>query len=316
MAEVFDDVDRMLDKGVTAIPETANSRTGQAESGDFNSTSLSRRDGGLAPQSPDAFFEGNPADALPNAEPDDAKSAPRMGMVLWRISLAIATSVALGVGLAVLMAQRNQTGLSTQAASSDSSFQSNSEHAEFLTYMDKSIQAIDRRAEANQQATGGTGGDEGNTPSSLDAIATAPNSSGIPAPPLPYIPVLPPPQVSGAVPTLPSPPFSGLAAPPAAPVQPPAAPSPSPPSAPAAANPPADPAPVQNIAGETPHVLVGLLELGDRSAAIFEYAGIGHRVEIGEQIGSSGWSLVSVSDQEAIIRRNGDVRSIFIGQTF
>lgn len=64
------------------------------------------------------------------------------------------------------------------------------------------------------------------------------------------------------------------------------------------------------------HTLVGVLELGDRSAALFEISGVPQRVYIGERIGSSGWSLVSVSDGEAVIRRNGEVRSIYIGQRF
>jgi hypothetical protein len=64
------------------------------------------------------------------------------------------------------------------------------------------------------------------------------------------------------------------------------------------------------------HTLVGVLELGDRSAALFEINGVPQRVYIGERIGSSGWSLVSVSDGEVVVRRNGEVRSIYIGQRF
>ena len=64
------------------------------------------------------------------------------------------------------------------------------------------------------------------------------------------------------------------------------------------------------------HTLVGILELGDRSAALFEIDGTPQRVSVGERIGSSGWNLVSISNQEAVIRRNGDVRSIYIGQRF
>jgi Tfp pilus assembly protein PilP len=60
---------------------------------------------------------------------------------------------------------------------------------------------------------------------------------------------------------------------------------------------------------------VGILELGDRSVALFEVDGVPRRVNIGETIGSSGWSLVEVKDGEAIIRRNGEVRSIYTGQS-
>lgn len=64
------------------------------------------------------------------------------------------------------------------------------------------------------------------------------------------------------------------------------------------------------------HVLVGILELGQRSAALFEINGVAQRVHLGEQIGNSGWTLVSVANQEAVIRRNGEVRSVYIGQQF
>jgi hypothetical protein len=75
--------------------------------------------------------------------------------------------------------------------------------------------------------------------------------------------------------------------------------------------------PTNNTAPANPaHALVGILELGDRSAALFEINGVSQRVYIGERVGSSGWSLVSVSNEEAVIRRNGEVRSIFIGQKF
>ena len=64
------------------------------------------------------------------------------------------------------------------------------------------------------------------------------------------------------------------------------------------------------------HTLVGLLELGDNSAALFEINGITQRIKIGESIGASGWALVSVANQEAVVRRNGEVRSVFVGQKF
>jgi Tfp pilus assembly protein PilP len=70
------------------------------------------------------------------------------------------------------------------------------------------------------------------------------------------------------------------------------------------------------VAATPIHALVGILELGDRSAALFEINGVSQRVYVGERIGSSGWSLVSVSNEEAVIRRNGEVRSIYIGQRF
>ena len=76
------------------------------------------------------------------------------------------------------------------------------------------------------------------------------------------------------------------------------------------------PATTPNIAATSSHVLIGILELGDRSAALIETNGTPQRVQIGEAVGSSGWTLVSVKNQEAIVRRNGEVRSIYVGQQF
>lgn len=62
--------------------------------------------------------------------------------------------------------------------------------------------------------------------------------------------------------------------------------------------------------------LVGVLDQGNRSAALFEVNGVTQRYEIGESIGSSGWTLVEVSKDQALIRRNGEVRSLFVGHSF
>jgi hypothetical protein len=56
--------------------------------------------------------------------------------------------------------------------------------------------------------------------------------------------------------------------------------------------------------------------LGDRSAALFEINGNTQRINVGEAIGASGWALVSVANQEAVVRRNGEVRSVYVGQKF
>jgi hypothetical protein len=60
--------------------------------------------------------------------------------------------------------------------------------------------------------------------------------------------------------------------------------------------------------------LEGLLELGNKSVALFKVDGISRRINLGENIGATGWTLVEVSNGEAIIRRNGEVRSIYSGQ--
>ncbi|MEH2459832.1 hypothetical protein [Nostoc sp.] len=72
--------------------------------------------------------------------------------------------------------------------------------------------------------------------------------------------------------------------------------------------------PATAIAVAPSDTLEGLLELGKKSAALFKIDGVTRRINMGESIGSSGWILVDVSNGEAIIRRNGEVRSIYAGQ--
>ncbi|NEP55041.1 MAG: hypothetical protein F6K65_42180 [Moorea sp. SIO3C2] len=166
------------------------------------------------------------------------------------------------------------------------------------------------------------GGDSTNPPDS--DFPGSPNnsfrSSGIPQ--RVYIPVYQPPNSSGTA--LPSVPVQSnpdtapnvtstpLPTPPAPVALAPAAP---PAVAPAPAPAPTPSAPVLSDLSHD-HVLVGLLQLGDRSEAMFDFSDGTHRVKVGEQIGNSGWSLVSVEPNEAVIRRNDDVRSIYIGQSF
>ncbi|MEG4035472.1 hypothetical protein Q5691_26770 [Microcoleus sp. w1-18aA5] len=92
-------------------------------------------------------------------------------------------------------------------------------------------------------------------------------------------------------------------------------PAPAPPaqqSAPA----PDQSAPAVSSAPTSAHTLVGILELGDRSAALFEVDGVARRIYVGESIGASGWTLAEIKNQEAVIRKGGDVRSVFVGQKF
>ncbi|MDJ0674519.1 MAG: hypothetical protein QNJ36_03805 [Calothrix sp. MO_167.B42] len=84
--------------------------------------------------------------------------------------------------------------------------------------------------------------------------------------------------------------------------------------------PPPTTPPIQELAsasvGSSAHILKGLLELGEKSAALFEINGVPRQIEIGESIGSSGWKLVEIEEGKAVIRRNGEVRSIFAGYKF
>lgn len=73
---------------------------------------------------------------------------------------------------------------------------------------------------------------------------------------------------------------------------------------------------ITNIAPNSEHVLVGILNLGSRSAALFDLEGTAQRAYVGDRIGTSSWTLVSVNGQDVVVRRDGEVRSIYIGQRF
>lgn len=88
------------------------------------------------------------------------------------------------------------------------------------------------------------------------------------------------------------------------------------PSAQQSAPAPEQSAPAVSAAPTSAHTLVGILELGDRSAALFEVDGVARRIYVGESIGASGWTLAEIKNQEAVIRKGGDVRSVFVGQKF
>lgn len=79
--------------------------------------------------------------------------------------------------------------------------------------------------------------------------------------------------------------------------------------------PPAEPLTTLS-ATATNHNLVGLLEAGEQSTVLVTFNGMTRRFTIGETLGNSGWRLISVSDQKAIISRNGMTRSLDVGQKF
>jgi hypothetical protein len=290
LQDVFDDVDQMLDKG--AIAHVSSLDELDAAASRFSVTPF-HAGSAIAPIDPAhaadgtlAFPEPHPRDSLLAESP--ASSPEKFRKFLATLSLMVTASVVFGVGLAFWMAQHNKSELvaasGVEGAVNGAVPPTPNEFAEgsFERYFQDALATIDRRYE--QEATA----EEEPVSALLPTPPPPPPSSSLPlAVDRGYIDVYQQPQVASA---------------PTAPTQPA-------PSSTASA-------PVQNIAPSNTHTLVGILELGDRSAAIFEYSGAAHRIEVGEQIGGSGWSLVSVSGQEAIIRRNGEVRSIYMEQSF
>lgn len=64
------------------------------------------------------------------------------------------------------------------------------------------------------------------------------------------------------------------------------------------------------------HTLIGILELGQNSAALVEVQGKTRRFFVGEEINAQGLILESVGSQRASISDNGQVRSVAVGETF
>ncbi|NEO28160.1 MAG: hypothetical protein F6K03_15095, partial [Kamptonema sp. SIO4C4] len=94
-------------------------------------------------------------------------------------------------------------------------------------------------------------------------------------------------------------------------------PSPTPPKpspSPASPSPRSTPTPPQNL--NFGYQLVGVVAQAQDSVALFKIEGTTQRYSVGEVIGESGWTLVTVENNSAIIRRNGEVRSVVVGQDF
>ncbi len=173
---------------------------------------------------------------------------------------------------------------------------------QFIDYMERSLNRLDRQLEANREASGND-----------DLV---------------YVPVYTPPSVTSQVPhiasnNLPLTTLSNSNAP--------AVPPPQPvPQALKIPTPPPLPAPTsmennsaqENLAATAikpalRYTLIGILELGeDSSAALIKIGGQTRRVWLGEEINPDGWILESVGNQRAIISYQGQVRTIAVGETF
>ncbi len=174
---------------------------------------------------------------------------------------------------------------------------------QFIDYMERSLENIDRQLEAKREA-------EGN-----DQVV--------------YVPVYTPtnaapqfPQISGNNLPLSTLPRSNAPATPQ--------PKPDPVQALKIPAPPPLPAPTaleKNIGQNNQvavaskprikHTLIGVLELGgNKSAALVNIQGKTRRVWLGEEINNDGWILKSVGNQRAEISYQGQVRSISVGETF
>lgn len=140
-------------------------------------------------------------------------------------------------------------------------------------------------------------------PSTQIAIPSSP-AQQLPqiTPPVPKVPPTPPTQIAP----------KRIVSPVPAQIPPPPQPVPVP-------RPPATSAKPAPVVATTPppgHVLTGLMELGDRSVALVTTNGATRRIQVGETIDPSGWRLVKIAEQKAVLQRSGEQRAVDVGQSF
>ncbi|WP_019498825.1 hypothetical protein [Pseudanabaena sp. PCC 6802] len=94
--------------------------------------------------------------------------------------------------------------------------------------------------------------------------------------------------------------------------------APAPGPAPAIASPaPAIALPAPSPVAIAPsNTLIGILDVGEQSSAMFDINGSVQSVRVGSQVAGSGWVLSRITQQEAILKRGNETRSVFVGQKF
>ena len=169
---------------------------------------------------------------------------------------------------------------------------------QFIDYMERSLDQIDRQLEAKRAA------------SAKDDIVYVPVYT--PTPATPQVPLAS--SFNSPTPAIPqSQPAPETLKIPA----PPPLPAPTPIEKTEDSHPQNQVAPISKPVPHIPHTLTGILELGEgKSAALIKTQGQTRQVWLGEEINNDGWILESVGDQQAKISYQGQDRFIAVGETF
>ncbi len=174
------------------------------------------------------------------------------------------------------------------------------EDKKFIAYLQSSLAIIDRQSQTSPPDPNPAAK---NNPSPVVPVPPAPPAN-LPVNNTPqiieriYVPVYPqtPETTAKLVPVTPS--NTDISAPPL-------------PAAPQGNRPVASVIPTNN---QVKNTLVGVMDLGDRSTALFDNKGITTRISPGEFI--NGWTLVEVGNQQVILSRNGQTKVLEVGQSF
>jgi hypothetical protein len=174
------------------------------------------------------------------------------------------------------------------------------EDQKFIAYLQSSLAIIDRQGQTSSPDPNPAAK---NNPSPVVPVPPAPPAN-LPVNNTPqiieriYVPVYPqtPETTAKLVPVTPS--NTDISAPPL-------------PAAPQENRPVAAVIPTNN---QVKNTLVGVMDLGDQSSALFDNKGITTRISPGEFI--NGWTLVEVGNQQVILSRNGQTKVLEVGQSF
>ncbi len=181
--------------------------------------------------------------------------------------------------------------------------------AEFLHYMKRSLEVIDRKVVAQQKQV---------------TTAFKKNSSNKNTV---YVPVYTPnantqPQSSTPIPLPPPPPPIARFNTPIAKIAPPAPPKIEPKTPETITDTPESIETVTKkevaaaLKPTNNYTLVGLVELGANPSAMFRGKGGTKRIAIGQNIDDSGWKLQAIKERNVVITRQGESRTINIGERF
>jgi hypothetical protein len=81
------------------------------------------------------------------------------------------------------------------------------------------------------------------------------------------------------------------------------------------------PAPVVSASSKKPvakgsYTLIGVLDLGDRSSAMFDINGSIQSIKLGSVVGDSGWKVSRIVQQEVILKKGNEDNTVTVGQKF
>ncbi|MGB2927254.1 MAG: hypothetical protein WBB82_18285 [Limnothrix sp.] len=74
--------------------------------------------------------------------------------------------------------------------------------------------------------------------------------------------------------------------------------------------------PAPPAVAKTLYTLSGVLESGDRSAALFNVNGLTQRYKVGENIGTSNWKLLSLRGNQVMLGQGGQTKTLYTGESF